>query len=106
MTKFGLDEEALNTIEDAIKPFPDIEEAVVYGSRAMGNFKSYSDIDIALKGEKLTDRSVSALHTFLNNAAPGFPYKADVLNYHTLSNIELKRHIDEYGKILYKRETK
>ena len=103
MTNFGLDEEALNTLEDAIKPFPDIEEAIVYGSRAMGNFKSYSDIDIALKGEKLTDRSVSALHTFLNYAAPGFPYKADVLNYHTLSNTELKKHIDEHGKVLYKR---
>ncbi|OHA19087.1 MAG: hypothetical protein A3C08_00135 [Candidatus Taylorbacteria bacterium RIFCSPHIGHO2_02_FULL_47_18] len=105
MTKFGLDEEALNTIEDAIKPFPDIEEAVVYGSRAMGNFKPYSDIDIALKGKELNDRSVSALHTFLNHAAPGFPYKADVLNYNTISNTELKKHIDEYGKILYKRET-
>lgn len=101
--KFGLSQESLNTIEDAIKPFPDIEEAVIYGSRAMGNFKPYSDIDIALKGENLTDRSVSALRTFLNHAAPGFPYKADVLNYHTLTNAALKKHIDEYGKVLYKR---
>lgn len=101
--KFGLDEESLRTIEDAIKPFPDIEEAIIYGSRAMGNFKPYSDIDIALKGKNLTDRSVNALHTFLNHAAPGFPYKADVLNYHALTNADLKRHIDECGKILYKR---
>lgn len=101
--KFGLSQESLNTIEDAIKPFPDIEEAVIYGSRALGNFKPYSDIDIALKGEHLTDRSVSALRTFLNHAAPGFPYKADVLNYHTLTNADLKKHIDEFGKILYKR---
>ena len=103
MTKFGLDKETLNTIEDAVKPFPDIEEVIVYGSRAMDNFKPYSDIDIALKGKNLTERSVSALHTFLNHAAPGFPYKVDVLNYHELTNAELKKHIDEYGKILYKR---
>lgn len=101
--KFGLSDESFNIIEDAIKPFPDIEEAIVYGSRAMGNFKPYSDIDIALKGKNLTDRSVSALHSFLNNAAPGFPYKVDVLNYHTLTNADLKKHIDEHGKILYKR---
>lgn len=103
MTKFGLDEESLNTMEDAIKPFPDIEEAIIYGSRAMGNFKPYSDIDLALKGKNLTDRSVSALHSFLNHAAPGFPYKVDVLDYNKLSNPELKKHIDEVGKVLYKR---
>lgn len=103
MTRFGLDEKSRNTIEDAIKPFPDIEEAIIYGSRAMGNFKPYSDIDLALKGKNLTDRSVSALHSFLNHAAPGFPYKVDVLNYHTLTNADLRKHIDAEGKTLYKR---
>lgn len=106
MTKFGLDEETLNTLEDAIKPFPEIEEAIIYGSRAMGNFKPYSDIDIALKGEKLTERAVNALFTFLNHAAPRFPYKVDVLNYHELSNEELKKHIDEYGQALFIRKLK
>lgn len=104
--KFGLDEETLNTIEDAIKPFPEIEEALVYGSRAMGNFKPYSDIDIALKGKRLTSRAVNALHSFLNDAAPRFPYRVDVLNYQEISNKELKKHIDEHGKVLFKREIK
>lgn len=100
---FGLSEESLNTIEDAIKPFSHIEEAIIYGSRAMGNFKPYSDIDIALKGKNLTERSVTALHSFFNHAAPGFPYKVDVLDYNKLTNEELKRHIDKEGKVLYKR---
>ncbi len=106
MTTFGLDEEILRTLEDAIKPFADIEEALIYGSRAMGNFKPYSDIDIALKGSTLTSRSVDALSTFLNQAAPRFPYKVDVLNYHDISNDELKKHIDHYGKILFTRKMK
>lgn len=103
MTKFGLDEETLNMMVDAIKPFPDVEEAIVFGSRAMGNYKRGSDIDLTLKGDHLTERSVSALRTFFNEAAPGYPYKTDVLNYHTITNEALKEHIDEYGKILYKR---
>lgn len=103
--RFGLDEETLHTIEDAIKPFPEIEEALVYGSRAMGNFKPYSDIDIALKGKRLSVRTVNALHAFLNDAAPRFPYKVDVLNYHDIANEELKKHIDQFGKILFTRET-
>ena len=103
MTKFGLDEETLHTIEDALKPFSDVEEAIIFSSRAMGNYKRGSDVDIALKGTHLTSRSVDALRTFFNDAAPGYPYKTDVLNYHTLANAELKKHIDEHGKILYKR---
>ncbi|HBV00813.1 MAG TPA: DNA polymerase III subunit beta [Candidatus Taylorbacteria bacterium] len=101
--KFGLDEETLNTIEDAIKPFPEIEQAIVYGSRAMGNFKPYSDIDMALKGNRLTSRTVNALHAFLNDGAPRFPYKVDVLNYHEIVDDGLKKHIDQYGKILFTR---
>ena len=103
MKGFGLSEEVMHTIEDAVKPFPDIEEVLIFGSRAMGNYKRGSDVDLALKGSRLTERSVSALRTFLNDAAPGYPYKTDVLNYHELSNVELKKHIDEYGKILFQR---
>ena len=101
--KFGLDEETLNTIEDAVKPYPEIEEVVIYGSRALGNFKLASDIDLALKGKHLTSRATDALRAFLNDAAPRFPYKVDVLNYHDISNSALKKHIDEFGKLLYKR---
>ena len=106
MSNFGLSDEVLRMIEDAIKPFPDVEEAIILGSGAMGNYKRGSDVDIALRGARLTDRSVNALRTFFNDAAPGYPYKTDVLNYHELVNEELKKHIDEYGRTLYKRETK
>jgi uncharacterized protein len=100
--KFGLDEETLETITNCIKVFPEIEQAIIFGSRAMGNFKPASDIDLALKG-KLKNTTASSLWSMLDNA-PRFPYKIDVLNYETLSNIELKKHIDEEGKLLFARD--
>ena len=103
MNNFGLSEEILRMMEDSFRPFLDVEEVIIFGSRAMGNYKNGSDVDMALKGDKLTDRSVDALRTFFNQAAPGYPYKTDVVNYNTLDNLELKKHIDQYGKILYKR---
>jgi predicted nucleotidyltransferase len=99
---FGLEEEILETIKRYAKVFPDIEELVIFGSRAMGNHKPTSDIDIALKG-KLNQNTASDFWSMLDNA-PRFPYKIDVLDYNSISNSEVKKHIDEEGKLFYKRE--
>ncbi|MEK7609703.1 MAG: nucleotidyltransferase domain-containing protein [Patescibacteria group bacterium] len=98
---FGLSKENLDFIVQAIGNYADVNEALIFGSRAMGNFRLTSDIDIALKGN-LTDRTVGSLSNFLNNASP-FAYKVDVLDYDKISNIELKKHIDQYGKVIFER---
>jgi predicted nucleotidyltransferase len=101
VTEFGLEKRHFDFIVHAIGNYADIDEALIFGSRALGNFKRTSDIDIALRGD-LEDYTVGSLRDFLNNAAP-FLYKVDVLDYKKLSNLELKKHIDEYGKQIYKR---
>ncbi len=101
---FGLNAEDMDTIIFAVKARPEIEQAVIFGSRAMGNWKPASDIDLALKGN-VQDRSVASIRAYLNEAAPAFPYKVDVVDYNSLENSELKKHIDEYGKIIYRRES-
>ncbi len=98
---FGLSQEIFDTIIRYISVFPEIEEAIIFGSRAMGNFKPASDIDIAIKGN-LKDSTASQLWAMLD-VAPSSPYKFDVLDYGKLSNIELKKHIDEHGISIFKR---
>lgn len=100
-TEFGLDKEHLDFIINAIGHYADIDAAYIFGSRAIGNYKSTSDIDIALKGN-LTANTVGSLREFLNNAAP-FLYKADILHYESISHPELKKHIDSFGKEIYHR---
>jgi hypothetical protein len=53
----------------------------------------------------LKDFTAGSLRNFLNNAAP-FLYKVDVLEYDKLSNQEFKEHIDNFGKVIFKRNPK
>lgn len=43
--EFGLEAPLLNWIIDTFKQYPKVERAVIYGSRATGDYKNYSDID-------------------------------------------------------------
>lgn len=98
---FGLKPSEVASIVDVLQSFPDIEEAIVYGSRAMGNYKPGSDVDIALKGN-LSPETSSDIAAILNERLP-LPYKFDVIAYSILSNKDLIKHIDHHGKTLYKR---
>lgn len=93
---FGIGERSFALLEKAIAEFSEIEGAKIFGSRAMGNYKEGSDIDLALMGEEVSDRTVLRLSTYLNEEAP-IPYKVDVVAYVLCANEALKRHIDEYG---------
>ena len=100
---FGLLERDLKYILKAVKKYSEIEEVIIFGSRAMGNYKKGSDVDIALKGEYVNRKVVCRLSDDLNEEYP-LPYFFDVVNYNDVSNEELKRHIDNVGKTIYKRE--
>lgn len=99
MNRFGLSDQQLGLIRETIGRFGEIESAVVFGSRAMGNYKPGSDVDIALKGSRITGRTVSDLSTLLNEELP-LPHFFDVVHYDTLESEALIRHIDEHGAAL------
>jgi len=99
---FGLKEYDLEYIKNMIKKFPEIEKAVIFGSRAKGNYKPGSDVDIAIYGENITFDIVSKLHAMLEEYGP-LPYFFDVVDYTHLKNKELKEHIDRVGKTIFER---
>lgn len=98
---FGLLERDTDCIVDAIRKFSEIREVKIFGSRALGNFKTGSDVDIALFGEKVDKKTVRRLSYELNEEYP-LPYFFDVVNYNEISNSELKNHIDNVGKTIYR----
>lgn len=97
--KFGLLERQIKEIIGVLKGAGEINEVVVFGSRAMGNFKRGSDVDLAIKGP--VNKSLIARISGLLNEETTMPYKFDVINYNTISSPDLKKHIDEFGKTLY-----
>lgn len=98
----GLTVDDLQVISHVFSEQPAVKNAILFGSRAKGNFRQGSDIDIALTGESITFQDVSRLSYILNEET-NLPYKIDLLNYHTITEPDLKAHIDRIGIEIYKR---
>ena len=81
---------------------PRVEQAFIFGSRAKGNFRNGSDVDLALKGEELDFNTISRISYRLNEET-AMPYKFDVLNYHTVKEPALIAHIDRVRIEFYSR---
>jgi len=78
-----------------------IDEVIIYGSRAKGNYREGSDIDITLKGE-VTKEDLNKLWHKLDDSF--IPYKFDISIYKDLKSQSLIEHIERVGKTFYKRK--
>lgn len=99
----GMSENDIRTIQSVLCSLPNIEVAMVFGSRAKGNFRNGSDIDIALQGERLMSADVRKAHDILNEETT-MPYKFDVVGYNFIQEPALREHIDCVGVLLFERE--
>ena len=81
MPKFGLDESVINKIIEILKKYEEVESAKIFGSRARGNYRNGSDIDIALFGENLTHTINTQIFFEIDNLY--LPYKIDLINFNT-----------------------
>jgi predicted nucleotidyltransferase len=100
-TGFGLTQTDLDTIVAVISRQAEVEEAIIFGSRAKGNYTAGSDVDIALKGAAVSHATASYISYKLNEETQ-MPYHFDVLNYQLISNPDLTNHIDRVGVSFYK----
>jgi predicted nucleotidyltransferase len=98
--EYGLPDITLNTLYSIFRAYPCIREAVLYGSRAKGKYRSGSDIDLSLKtDETFTHNDLLRITGDFDDS--DMPYFVDVSIYDRLSNLDLKAHIDRVGKVLY-----
>lgn len=98
---FGLTNRDLQSIVDVIKTYPQIDEAIIFGSRALNTYKKGSDIDIVLKGREI-GLMTSKISGILNEESH-LPYYCDVLDYDLIDNEDLRNHIDRVGQQIYKK---
>ena len=100
--KYGLSEEQLAEICSIIGSYPQIEEAIIYGSRADDSYKEASDVDIAIKGEKVDESLASKLKFHLEEETY-LPFFFDVIAYDAIPSSELKKQIKTKGKTIYRK---
>jgi len=96
---YGLDSSTLKKIISVVSGFPEIEQAILYGSRAMGTEREGSDIDLCIKGRASAELNLGQLLSELEDL--NLPYFFDISDYHQLNNTDLLAHIDGFGKVVY-----
>ncbi len=102
MNSFGIYTNSYNLIIQTLEKFENISQAIIFGSRAIGNYKKGSDIDISVFGSNITHDEIAHISEILNEELP-IPYFIDVVHFETINNSDLKEHILSEGKYLYKK---
>ena len=98
---FGLSPKVAGTIRKILAAFPEVERAVIYGSRAKGTHKPGSDIDLTLFGDRLTSDIRSHIAARLDDSP--IPHTMDLSLYAELDHAQLREHIDRVGVVFYER---
>ena len=100
MSDLGLKESELSEIAKTLNDNPLVISAAIFGSRATGSHKPYSDIDIAVYG----DLGVSDVEGIANDLDElPLVYKFDVVAYGLLNCPSLREHIDRVGVSIFDR---
>lgn len=96
--RFGLASRTLDLLREVFRRHCEVQRVKIFGSRAMGRFEDYSDVDLALWGD-LNLGLIGRIARELDELP--LPYTFDVKAYESIKHAPLKRHIDKFGKILY-----
>ena len=99
--QYGLKEETHEKIKAVFVRYAQVEEVVLYGSRAKGNYKPGSDIDFTLKGEELNLKIMNRISLDLDDLL--LPYTFDLSIFSHISNPEFLDHIERVGLVFYKK---
>jgi predicted nucleotidyltransferase len=97
--RFGLPDEFLRVVQLFGNSNPRIEQIILYGSRATGQYRNGSDVDLALVGSHLTIDDIIQFERQLETL--DVLNKFDVLLFDKISSPELKEQILTSGVELY-----
>ena len=99
---FGLSSDTIREIHGYLVELPEVDKVLIYGSRAKGNYRIGSDIDLTLIGSNLTlKNSVYRLEERVEESY--LPYSFDISIFSQISNADLLDHIARVGKVFYER---
>lgn len=98
--KYGLPDSAIQKICTVLSHYPQVDKAILYGSRAKGNFKNGSDIDLTLHGSK--ELTLNVPYRILDELDDLLlPYTIDLSIYNKISDADVIEHIQRVGVTFY-----
>lgn len=99
---YGLSTLTVEKIKAVLAKYHQVQEAILYGSRAKGISGPGSDIDLSLKGHKLNLHVLNKISHDLDDLL--LPYNIDLSIYHRIKDQDLVNHIERVGKVFYQRQ--
>jgi predicted nucleotidyltransferase len=98
---FGLKKNTIERIKSVFSGHPQIDQVIIYRSRAKGNYRNGSDIDLTIKGEAVTLSELMKIETELDDLL--LPYKIDLSLLHKINDAEVIDHIKRVGVVFYEK---
>ncbi|MBQ3691253.1 MAG: nucleotidyltransferase domain-containing protein [Bacteroidales bacterium] len=99
---YGLTDRELALMDSYFSQIANLEKVILYGSRAKGNYKKFSDVDITLLGKEIGVSDLFKLQDLLYES--DLPYMYDVSLFKSLTNPDLIDHINRKGIVLWERK--
>ncbi|MFQ5597736.1 MAG: nucleotidyltransferase domain-containing protein [Nitrospiria bacterium] len=103
ITRYGLKETTIQKICGVFARYPQVSQAILYGSRAKGNYKTGSDIDMTLIGGK--DLTLKVFYRIMDEIDDLLlPYTFDLSIFKQISDPNVIEHIQRVGVVFYEKE--
>ncbi|MEL7071466.1 MAG: nucleotidyltransferase domain-containing protein [Cyanobacteria bacterium J06581_3] len=100
--KCGLNTQTIDKITGVLAQYSEVESAILYGSRAKGNYRNGSDIDLTLTGKGLTYRILTRIEDKIDDLL--LPYLFDLSILRQIENTNVVEHIHRVGVLFYQRK--
>lgn len=98
---YGLSDTIIEGLREVFKKHANIDEVIIFGSRAKGTYSEGSDIDLALKGNNISFNQLMDIHIQIEDL--DLLYKVDLVDYNKYAASPVAAHIDSVGKVFYKK---
>ncbi len=99
---FGLSADTIEKICDVLAAYPQVDRAILYGSRAKGNHRNGSDIDLTLFGEAVSFNDLLKIMTEMDDLL--LPQTMDLSIFRMIDHEGLRGHIERVGQEFYRRQ--
>ena len=101
---FGLSSRDLETISKIFSKYSEVKSVVLFGSRALGNYKNSSDIDLVILDENISSSTFSKIKNDLEEST--LPYFVDLIMYSNITEPNLINQIQKTGIKFWERNEK
>ena len=97
--KFGLSDTVIRDLQDVFRRHANIKKVLIFGSRSKGNYRTGSDIDLAIVGNDIDYNQLLSILCEIDDLE--LLYSVDLLDYQKKKGTPIGDHIDRVGQVFY-----